>query len=142
MEAMKHMAIPTEKQLDSTTISYGACKFCHQNFALEVLKEGMSEEKLEELATRKCDCNEARNYLSREKKRDKVIGNIVELFGEASTTSTILIEQIDRIASGNVLKVTVDSGNGYKGTLQMTSKGTLKVERSISRKLSKEETYE
>ena len=50
----------------------------------------------------------------------------------------ILIEQIERVSRGYIAKITVDSGDGYKGSLTTTPKGALKVEKAISKKITRE----
>lgn len=137
-EAIRNNAIPTEKQLDSTAISYGACIFCGQTFAIETIGEGGDEEKLNKHATRMCKCAEAKEWSKKENSKERVEKNIKELFGAESETSTILIEQIERVSRGYIAKITVDSGDGYKGSLTTTPKGALKVEKAISKKITRE----
>lgn len=137
-EAIRNNAIPAEKQLDSTAISYGACIFCGQSFAIETIGEGGDEEKLNKHATRKCKCAEAKEWVKKENSKDRVEKNIKELFGPESETTMILIEQIERVSRGYIAKITVDSGDGYKGSLTTTPKGALKVEKAISKKITRE----
>ena len=137
-EAMKMNAIPTKKQLDSTAISYGACKFCGQNFTIETIGEGGDQEILDKHATRMCKCDEAKEWRQREDSKDKIEKNITDLFGADSATTKILLENIERVSSGDIAKITVDSGKGYKGSLTTTLKGKLKVEKSISSKITRE----
>lgn len=137
-ETMKMGAIPTEKQLDSTVVSYGNCMFCGQTFAIETIGEGGSQEKLDKHATRKCLCTEAKEWSKGENSKDKVEKSIRELFGAESDTTKILIENIERVSQGDIAKITVDSGDGYKGSLTTTPKGVLKVEKNISKKITRE----
>ena len=137
-ETMKMGAIPTEKQLDSTAVSYGTCIFCGQTFAIETIGEGGDEEKLNKHATRMCKCDEAKEWSKKENSKDKVEKNIKELFGVDSVITQVLTEQIDRVSNGYVSKITVDSGSGFKGSLTTTPKGALKVEKNISKKITRE----
>ena len=119
----------------------GKCKYCDQMFMIDNDEE-LTEEELSIEATRQCNCSLASNSRIRETKKCKVKENINQLFGMDEATAIILIENIDRIACDNIASITVDSGAGYKGKMYMTSKGAIKVERNVSKKISMEEQYE
>lgn len=137
-DAIKKGAIPTTKQLDSTAISYGYCKFCGQAFQEETIGEGGDQEILDKNATRMCKCDEAKEWRQREESKTKVEKNINDLFGSDSATTQILLENIERVSSGDIAKITIDSGRGYTGSLTTTLKGKLKVEKSIRNKITRE----
>ena len=135
---MSNNVIETNRQLEGTAVSYGNCKFCGQTFAIETIAEGGSQEKLDKHATRMCTCAEAKEWSKAENSKDRVEKNIKELFGAESDTTKILIENIERVSLGDIAKITVDSGDGYKGSLTKTPKGALKVEKNISKKIMRE----
>lgn len=135
---MSNNVIETNKQLDSSAVSYGECMFCGQAFTIETIAEGGSKETLDKHATRMCTCAEAKEWSKAEKSKDKVEKSIRELFGAESDTTKILIENIERVSKGDIAKITVDSGYGYKGTLTTTPKGVVKVEKNISKKITRE----
>lgn len=130
--------IPTKKELDGTAISYGNCIYCGQSFAIETVGEGGDQNILDKHATRMCKCGQAKEYVKRENSQTRVENNIKELFGADSTITTILTEQIERVSHGDIAKITVDTGDGYKGSLTTTPKGNLKVEKNISKKITRE----
>ena len=130
--------IPTKQQLDGTAVCYGSCMFCGQSFAIETIGEGGDQTILDKHATRMCKCDEAKEFKKKENSKTKVENNIKELFGAESSITQILTEQIERVSSGDIAKITVDTGDGYKGSLTTTPKGNLKVEKNISKKITRE----
>lgn len=137
-EEIKKNAIPTKTQSLAPTICYGSCKFCGQTFAIETVDEGDDQEILDKQATRMCLCAEAKEWCKAENSKNKAENNIKELFGANSIITEILVEQLERVSSGDIVKITVDAGDGYKGSLTTTQKGKLKVEKNISKKITRE----
>ena len=130
--------MPVKKQEDGTAVSYGCCKFCGQSFAIETIGEGGDQEILDKHATRMCKCDEAKEWRKTEDSKDKIEKNITDLFGADSATTKILLENIERVASGDIAKITIDSGKGYKSSLTTTLKGKLKVEKNIRNTITRE----
>ncbi len=125
---------------EENNLHYGECLFCHQTVTVETPVE--DKEEWDKLATHFYSCNESEKYRKQLKALEKVKENIKELFGESSSTGSLLTEKVGWITNGSVASITVDSGAGYKGKIFMTSKGAVKVERSIGKKVVMEEQYE
>ena len=128
--------IQTKKQFDTSEEQLGTCKFCGQAFMIETL--GMtSSEDLDERATEKCDCNESKQYINRRDRKKKACAKIEELFGEEGTITEILKANLDNMLDYKIATISIDE-TGYKAKMQMTSKGKIKIEKSISRKATME----
>ena len=133
--------IEHKKLVESSEIQYGSCRYCKQMHSIEVVAP-MSAEQLDDAATQICSCSESKNYRTRKSKRIKIENYIDELFGEASATAKVLKNIIPDIANGAISSVTIDTGDGYKAKIQMTGKGTIKVERNVAKKATREVEYE
>ena len=92
--------------------------------------------KLDKHATRKCKCSEAREWVEFENSKERTEKKIKELFESDCTITEILISNIESVAKRDIAKITIDSGAGYKGSLSVTPKGSLKVEKNISKKIT------
>ena len=125
------------KRVEGAAQSFGDCIFCGQSFMLNTIGEGGDPEILNKHATRMCKCDEAREWRMRENSVNKATQNIDEMFGD-SVTSSILKENLERVMKGDIAKITVDSGEGYKGELMIGSKFKIKVSKSISKKITRE----
>lgn len=123
-------AIPVKKQVESSEIQYGSCKYCGQTYQLET--SGMCEQdRLNEWATEKCDCSAAKEERKREKQELEAQINIKEMFGEYDA-APILRAAVHPVAMCAVDSVTVNIGNGVKGTIKMTSKGKIQVKKTTT----------
>ena len=122
-------AIPTQKQTDTSEIQIGTCKFCGQTYQLET--SGMcSQEQLDERATEKCDCGEAKETREMKEAEDKAIKNIEKLFGQYDT-GAILKAAVHSVAICAVDSVVVNVGNGIKATLKL-NKGKVQVQKTVT----------
>lgn len=73
-------AVPAKKQVESSEIQIGSCKFCGQSYQIET--SGVcSQERLDEWATEKCDCGDAKEEKKRKEQEIKAELNIEILFG-------------------------------------------------------------
>lgn len=129
MSKKEEMAVPAKKQTDSSEIQIGACKFCGQTYQLETT--GIcSPEQLDEWATEKCDCGEAKEVREMKESEDKAAKNIERLFGQYDT-GAILKAAVHSVAICAVDSVVVNVGNGVKATLKL-NKGKVQVQKTVT----------
>ena len=120
------------------------CRYCGQGHHVVTL-DGWGEEKLQDEAVKMCRCEAAMIAKNHEKQIYRAKENVRVLFGEYDehgeelpTPSPWVMGEniiaalgiaIDEIGGGNITKITIDNGEGIKAVVQMTAKGTIKVER-------------
>lgn len=123
------VAVRTKKQIEGSEIQIGSCKFCGQTYQLET--SGIcSPEQLDEWATEKCDCGEAKETREMKAAEDKAEKNIEKLFGQYDT-GAILKAAVHSVAICAVDSVVVNIGNGVKATLKL-NKGKVQVQKTIT----------
>lgn len=122
---------------EGLTEQTGACRFCGQ-MKMFHLNMPWSDEKLNEAATRECDCDAAKAYVRRMEAKEKAEKAIERLFGEASrlwikyrvkldeTLKEYLLEGVALISDGVAYSFTIDEGR-VKIRLAMTQSGDIKV---------------
>lgn len=122
----------------------GACRFCGQMITVKVPK-GWEEEKIDELATECCECQEAEDYAYKKRRKERAIKAIIHQFGPYQETGIIregtmelLAEIADQVVEDKIRSGTIEIGEGLKAKISMTAKGAVKVERSKTEKESKE----
>lgn len=124
-------AVPVKKQVESSEIQIGCCKFCGQSYQLET--SGVcSQERLDEWATEKCDCGEAKEEKKRKEREIKAKMNIATLFGGEGGAVKILMAAVHPVTECAVDSVTVNISNGVKGTIKLTSKGKIQIKRTTT----------
>lgn len=129
MSKRTETSVPVKKQAESSVIQIGTCKFCGQTYQLET--SGMcSEEQLNEWATEKCDCGEAKEEREVKAAEDKAAKNIEKLFG-IYDTGAILKAAIHAVSICAIDSVVVNVGNGVKATLKL-NKGKVQVKKTIT----------
>ena len=117
--------------------STGKCRYCNQ---ITYLEKQMSEAEAEETATQQCNCLEGKDYRRRVVRIKKTNDNIDLAFMENfPQTAELLRAAVSAIMDGKIIKMSVDTGMGIKGSISMTSKGSLKVEKTASKKVAYEE---
>lgn len=122
----------------------GGCQFCGQMITVEV-PEGWKEEKIDELATECCKCQEAEDYVHKKRRKERAIEAIIHQFGPyqqkgviKEKTMELLAEIADQVVEDKIQSGTIEIGEGLKAKIRMTAKGAVKVERSKTEKESKE----
>ncbi len=127
-----------KKQLESSEIQTGACRFCGQIYQFETAGQA-TEEQLDAWALEKCDCVDAKVERRKREKGEKAKKNLKELLGEKYKDAYgILAQGIDMIIRYRAQKVTVDTGANGKVSVSETAKGGIKVEVSQTVKKSRE----
>lgn len=126
-----------------TRMIHGGCLFCGQIIAVEV-PEDCAAEKVDELATEECQCDEAKRYKLKKKKKERANKAIEEQFGDESKhplkedIKEYLKMAADMIVEYRINSVTVDIGRGIKAKIGTTAKGNIKVEKNITEKTTEE----
>lgn len=131
-----------KKQVESSDIQSGACKFCGQIYQFETI--GLASGKnLDDWATEKCDCAEAQYHTERMKSLEGAKENIKKFFEKVPISGEIAITILNMAASAiyedKIESISVDLGNGCKGKISQNSKGKIKVERTDTRKIKYEQ---
>ena len=122
----------------------GGCRFCGQMTTVKAPK-GWEEEKIDELATECCKCQEAEDYAYKKRRKERAIEAIIHQFGPYQETGIIregtmelLAEIADQVVEDKIQSGTIEIGEGLKAKISMTAKGAVKVERSKTEKEIKE----
>lgn len=111
-------------------VQYGTCKFCGQTVHLQMITE-QPEEVLDELASEKCDCVEAKEERERKKAEEKALENVKKLFGEYDA-GAVLMAAVHPVAIAAINSVTVDVDDGVKGKVFQDKNGKVKVRKVIT----------
>lgn len=121
---------------------HGVCCFCGQIATVEE-PAGWRQEDIDRLAAEQCDCDGAAEYRGREKRKENAIIAIVEMCGEIEggveqEVIDLMTGIVDRILGGEMTGATLDLGDGLKVKITITAKGAIKIERSETKKRSRE----
>lgn len=116
----------------------GTCIYCGQTMIFDTI--GLADkEQLDKWATEKCTCEKAKKMQEKVKAKHSAEENIRTMFRERyPEVEAIMQSALPYIEGEDVLKVTIDTGAGVKGSICMTSKGTIKVEMATSSKRAME----
>lgn len=99
----------------------------------------VTEEMLNNMATRQCECEEAKSAQNSEKVQLTAEENVEKLFrSEFPDTASILKAAVLPIMSGMMDSIVIDTGRKVKGRVSVTRKGNIKVERIETKKMSLE----
>lgn len=105
----------------------GACIFCGQTYMFANVS--MGEEELNEAATEKCTCEEAKEWRMKRNRSRKVHRKVNEIFTEEQYSEFMNLAE-DMVLAGDLDKVTVKMDTGETGTISITQKGAAKIQRS------------
>ena len=115
----------------------GACRFCGQ-MKMYTTSMPWSDEKLNEAATRECDCEDAKRYAKRMETKEKAENAARALFSENSKLQRryhvcldkgleeFMIEIVNMISEGKLCKCTIDEGR-VRIRIWLTAKGEIKL---------------
>lgn len=120
-----------EKNYEDTK-QMGVCRFCGQTFMFETISGEASDKQLEEYATQKCNCPEARAYQGVLEAKDKASRNIKILFEHYPAAAEILEEAIEPVAGGAIKSITVNLDGGVKGTLKLGQSGKVRLKKTTT----------
>lgn len=122
---------------EGLTRQYGACRYCGQ---MKVYTTNMpwSDEKLNEAATRECECEDGKRYAKRMETKEKAEKAAHALFSESSklqrryhvcldpSLEDFMIEVVNMISDGKLYKCAIDEGR-VKIRIWLTAKGEIKL---------------
>lgn len=118
--------------------STGACRFCGQNILIEDGAE-MTAPQLEEAATMKCECDQAREYQESANRRTLAKQRVGELFGkdageyqQPEAVQGILLNAADAICDKKMKNAVVTVRTGLRCRIMQMAKDKIKVVREIS----------
>ncbi len=108
-------------------MTYSApCRFCGQIQTFEA-EEGLSEYEQMRRALSLCDCTAAQSLKRMEASRLKAQDNADELLKDHDDLREAIKCAIDHMSDSGLVSFTADSGTGYKATVKLTQKGTIKL---------------
>lgn len=97
----------------------GACIFCGQTYMFANV--GLGTEQLNEAATERCTCEEAKNWQVQRKRAEKVRKKTERIFANDKCLN-FMLTSANMILSGELDKVTVKMNDGTVGTIALTKK--------------------
>lgn len=116
----------------------GSCRFCGQSVIVEGGAD-MTEPQIEEAATMKCGCDEAKNYQQAATRIETAKQRIDELFGEGSgeyaqseATLNVLKNCVDLVCNKAAKQVSFDIRTGLRCRVMAMAKDKVKVARETS----------
>lgn len=116
----------------------GDCIFCGQS-KMVIGGESLTEDKINELATLQCDCDEAQYLQKIERKKTYAEANVRRLFQEdCPGLAKMIMETVDGLAHQRIKKVNITNAEGVKATLT-AKENSIKVERTEVLKKSLED---
>ena len=119
----------TEQEKELT--AQGSCKFCGQNYFIGDTVGGMSQEDLDEEATKKCSCIEAKTYIRQKERKKKVDKYIEETFDQG--TQIIIHELIKAIEEFQIDKATLKTPDGWTTTINLDKYSYLTITRKATK---------
>lgn len=121
------MSESKKKQSEENTVKTGFCKFCQQGFQMEA-SETDTQEQLDQWATEKCGCSEAKEAAASRGSVDNAKQNIEKLFrNENPVLEDILKDALPYVQGGEITKITISAPAGIKGTVFKNSKDKIVV---------------
>ena len=121
---------------EKENMAQGVCRYCGQTIFVGDSIGGMTEEELNEAATCKCACSEAKSYVRKKERRKKVDEFVSEVF--ASPTMQKMIQEMIACVEGfEIDKATIKTPDGWTTTIYMDKDSYLNIKRKAT-KLGKE----
>ena len=116
----------------------GACRFCGQQHIIENGAD-MTEPQLEECATMRCDCDDAKAYQETAKRRETAKQRAAELFGEGAgefrqpdDVLASINSMIDMVCDKKAKHFQITFRTGLKCRIMQMAKDKIKVTRELS----------
>lgn len=106
----------------------GKCIFCGQTYMVGDSIEGMDQEQLDEEATKKCFCSDAKSYVRKLQRRQKVDDYVKETFLGEKTQETIK-QIIQSVENYEIEKVTLKTTGGWSTTIYLDKDSYLNIKR-------------
>lgn len=105
----------------------GYCRFCGQAGIIHALEE-WSQAEVDEAATCKCECDEAKKYAESKERVQKAKNRINELFGDNAERPIdtdvveVMLKTVDAIEARHMKGITIDVGMGVKAKVAKMAK--------------------
>jgi hypothetical protein len=112
------------------------CPHCGQYVMVEL----EVDETEEQAAERVCNCEGAQRARKIAQSMEQANDNIdLEFYKTSEAAAEILKAAVRPVGLGKVASVTVDTGNGVKGIIKATNKGTIRVSKVETKKVEHDE---
>jgi hypothetical protein len=99
-----------------------------------------TDETEEQAAERVCNCEGAKRARKIAQSVEQANDNIdLEFYKTSQAAAEILKAAAKPIGLGKIASVTVDIGNGVKGIVKATNKGTIRVTKTVTKKVEHDE---
>lgn len=105
----------------------GACLFCGQTFMMNDKIGGMTEEELNEEATKRCNCVEAKSYIRKKERRKKIETFVNEVYSTGLQEKIKMI--IQAVEEYEIDKATLKTSDGWTTTIYMDKDAYLNIKR-------------
>lgn len=118
----------------------GVCKYCGQTKVINVPDElDMSIDDIDQQATKECNCPEATHERRKKETYDRAEAVIDSMFpsDDSMNIRYLLKKSAEMIVDGTIAGTKIDDGSRTI-SIKMTGKGTIKVEKKITRKETRE----
>lgn len=110
-------------------ITTGTCKFCGQTMTVETVGD-ISQSQADEIATKRCDCKDAKIYQNRRSKIDKANAWAKQRFENTPEVISLLQEAFRSVTENDIEKVSIKDMNGWTHNVFLDSDGYLNVKSS------------
>ena len=110
----------------------GHCMFCGQTYSVGDSVAGMTQEQLDEEATKKCFCSEAKSYVRKNERRKKVDNYLKEVFLGEKVQGTIK-QLIESIEGYEIEKATIKTTDGWNTTIYLDKDNYLNIKRKATK---------
>ena len=123
---------------EGLVLQYGTCRFCGQVRQIETAA-GWDQEQVDEAASTSCSCPGAED--DRHGKKIKVKGHEAvdrQFHAIPEGVREIIHSAVDLIVTGEIKKLSIDTGRKTKVSISATAKGGIKVERIENQKETEE----
>lgn len=110
----------------------GHCKFCGTGVIIPEELAGESEDKIVMAATMSCTCDRAQDLQWIENRKEQGKAKIEHLFNREVAAKAVLLEAVDGIVEGKIKKVTINVGDGIKGTVGLNKDMFVQVNKTTT----------
>lgn len=111
-------------------MTQGTCRFCGQSILLNP-EIGWTEEDIEEAATKKCSCSEAKSYVRKIERKKKVDAYIKETFNESAAEAVRTV--IAAVEGFDFEKVTIKDVAGWQTSIYLDKDSYLNIKRKATK---------
>lgn len=102
------------------------CRYCGQIHTFEC-EDSLNDVQQSKKSTSFCDCEAGKQMRRMESSREKAMDNAEELLEDFEELKAVIQHAIGQMSDSGLVSITADSGSGYKATVKLTQKGTIKL---------------